>query len=195
MTTDPLDATVAAARSGDPEAWRELYERHASRLLAWLHSLPLPDSSASAEDIASEAWLTAASKIADLRGGDDDFAAWLFTIARNHASNSRRKALRRRTDPVDVQETGDERFGAVPDAADLVTGDDRTRTLLAQLSRREAEVVACIDVVGLDVAATAQVLGMRPTAVRVARHRALGRLRKLMTADDEAAPVVAPEPL
>lgn len=194
MTTDPLDATVAAARAGDPEAWRELYERHAGRLLAWLQSLPLPDSSASADDIASEAWLTAASKIADLRGGDDDFAAWLFTIARNHASNSRRKALRRRTDPVDVQETGDGRFGAVPDAADRVSGDDRTRTLLAHLSPREAEVVACIDVVGLDAATTAQVLGMRPTAVRVARHRALGRLRKVMAADEEAPPVVAPEP-
>ena len=41
--------------------------------------------------------------------------------------------------------------------------------------------MACIDVVGLDVASTAAALGMKPTAVRVARHRALGRLRKILT--------------
>ncbi|GAA5141724.1 RNA polymerase sigma factor [Nocardioides marinquilinus] len=176
MAGRQADVLVAAARAGDHEAWRRLYELHASRLVAWLRSLPHTDAASSADDVASEAWLTAASKIGELRGGDDDFAPWLFTIARNHASNSRRKALRRATDPLDVQESADA-FGAVPDGTDAVDGGDRTRRLLALLSPREAEVVACIDVVGLDVAATAQVLGMRPTAVRVARHRALGRLR------------------
>jgi RNA polymerase sigma-70 factor, ECF subfamily len=170
------DVLVTAARAGDHDAWRRLYELHAARLLAWLRSLPHTDAASSADDVASEAWLTAAAKIGELRGGDDDFAPWLFTIARNHASNSRRKGLRRQTDPVDVQESP-EAFGAVHDDTEAVEGSDRTRRLLALLSPREAEVVACIDVVGLDVAATAQVLGMRPTAVRVARHRALGRLR------------------
>jgi RNA polymerase sigma-70 factor (ECF subfamily) len=54
------------------------------------------------------------------------------------------------------------------------------------LSRREAEVVACIDVVGLDVSATARALGMTPTGVRVARHRALGRLRRMLPSDGRA---------
>jgi RNA polymerase sigma-70 factor, ECF subfamily len=40
-------------------------------------------------------------------------------------------------------------------------------------------VVACIDVVGLDVASTAAALDMKTTAVRVARHRGLRRLRSL----------------
>ena len=64
-----------------------------------------------------------------------------------------------------------------------------TRSLLAHLTPREAQVVACIDVVGLDVAATAAALGMKPTAVRVARHRALGRLRKVLL-DNEGSPSV-----
>lgn len=37
---------------------------------------------------------------------------------------------------------------------------------------REAEVIACIDVVGLDVTSTGRALGTSATAVRVARHRA-----------------------
>jgi RNA polymerase sigma-70 factor (ECF subfamily) len=48
------------------------------------------------------------------------------------------------------------------------------------LSPREAEVLACLEVVGLDVAATARALEMSPTAVRVARHRALRRLREVL---------------
>jgi RNA polymerase sigma-70 factor (ECF subfamily) len=39
-------------------------------------------------------------------------------------------------------------------------------------------VVASVDVVGLSVSDTARVLDMTPVAVRVARHRALRRLRK-----------------
>ena len=58
-----------------------------------------------------------------------------------------------------------------------------TRRMLAMLSPREAEVLACLEVVGLDVATTAQVLGMSATAVRVARHRALRRLRDRLEDD------------
>ena len=177
---------VSAARSGDPAAWRELYTAHNPRLTAWLRSLPSADAAASAEDVASEAWLTAASKLDQFPGTDDEFVRWLFTIARNHAANTRRTAVRRRTDPVD--DTLIDRGGVIAtDAIAAVDGMDVTRRLLSQLSPREAEVVACIDVVGLDVKATAQALGMNPTAVRVARHRALGRLRKIMDGPDAAA--------
>lgn len=154
----------------------------------WLHSVPLPDAAASPDDIASEAWLTAAAKIGSFAGDDAEFAPWLFTIARNHAANTRRTALRRRTDPVAVGHDDTLPLPAAVDPGDAVAqvdAHDRTRRLLAHLSPREAEVVACIDVVGLDVAATAQALGMRPTAVRVARHRALGRLRGILGRDPE----------
>ena len=178
---------VSAARTGDHEAWRQLFQLHSRRLVVWLRSLPSADSASSPDDIASEAWLTAAAKIGEFKGDDDDFAGWLFTIARNHASNSHRKAVRRRTDPVAVEATSDPTFGSVVDDLDHVDAQASTRALLAHLSPREAQVVACIDVVGLDVATTAAALGMKPTAVRVARHRALGRLRTILV-EDEPSP-------
>ena len=143
------------------------------------------DSASSPDDIAAEAWLTAASKIEQFVGSDDDFAGWLFTIARNHSSNSFRTAARRRTEPVAVQPSSDPLFGSVSDDVGGVDSQDTTRALLAHLTPREAQVVACIDVVGLDVAATAAALGMKPTAVRVARHRALGRLRKILLEQED----------
>jgi RNA polymerase sigma-70 factor (ECF subfamily) len=181
MVRRGADALVAAAREGDQQAWRELYLLHGRRLTVWLRSLPLTDAASSPDDIASEAWLTAAAKIGQFGGSDDDFAGWLFTIARNHASNAQRTAIRRRTDPVAVETSTDPLFGSFEDDHGGVDSQDATRALLAQLTPREAQVVACIDVVGLDVASTAAALDMKPTAVRVARHRALGRLRKILT--------------
>ena len=72
--------------------------RHGRRLRVWLASLPSGDPAASPEDVAAEAWLTAASKIGEFSGSDDDFAGWLFTIARLVLNNRRRAVQRRRTD-------------------------------------------------------------------------------------------------
>ena len=179
MARDGSDPLVSGARQGDQAAWRALYEAHASRLTTWLGSLPSSDWSTSPEDIAADAWLTAAAKLGEFEGSDDDFAGWLFTIARNHAANSTRKAVRRRTDPA-TEQASETTWGVAPDPSGAVGDLDSTRRLLAHLSPREAEVVACIDVVGLDVVSTARALGMKPTAVRVARHRALGRLRRIV---------------
>lgn len=170
---------VSAARAGDEAAWRELYTRHARRLETWLASLPAGDPSTSPEDVAAEAWLTAAGKIGEFRGSDDDFAGWLFTIARLTLSNRRRTAQRRRTDPREP-DPGDSAWGIAESPEAAVVGQTETRRLLALLSPREAEVVACLEVVGLDVASTARALEMSPTAVRVAPHRALRRLRGLL---------------
>ena len=175
---------VSAARTGDEDAWRELYARHARRLQTWLASLPSGDPASTPEDVAAEAWLTAADKIGEFRGSDDAFVGWLFTIARLVLNNRRRAAQRRQTYPQDP-DGSDPQWGVVEPPDPLVVGQAETRRLLALLSPREAEVVACIDVVGLDVASTARALDMTPTAVRVARHRALRRLRSLLADSDD----------
>lgn len=178
------DDLVARARRGDEAAWAELFRAHGGRLIVWLRTMPSGDAAAAAEDIAADAWLTAAQSIAKFSGSGDDFAGWLFSIARNVAGNRRRTSTRRATQPHATHIPDGIDWGAAEDATPLVDGDDLTRRLLSHLSPREAEVVACIDVVGLDTAATSKALGMTPTAVRVARHRALRRLRAILAAAD-----------
>ncbi|HEY1117424.1 MAG TPA: sigma factor-like helix-turn-helix DNA-binding protein, partial [Acidimicrobiales bacterium] len=107
------------------------------------------------------------------------FGGWLVGIARNVVSNYRRRAARRRTDPTDDVGQGIDGVRLEDHQAEAA-GLDLSRRMLAHLSRREAEVIACIDVSGLDVSATARALDVNPTAVRVARHRGLGRLRRLI---------------
>jgi RNA polymerase sigma-70 factor, ECF subfamily len=175
---------MARARDGDEGAWAWLYAAHGKRLVVWLQTLPPADVCNGAEDIAADAWLTAAAKIADFSGDEHDFAGWLFTIARNVSLSRRQTAQRRRTTPVPVDVAASGVWGTAEDPFGTSDGRDSTSRLLGRLPEREAQVVACIDVVGLDVATTSRVLGISTGAVRVARHRALGRLRTMVTADE-----------
>lgn len=170
MTAD--DHLIAAAKHGDPDAWRELYRAHAGRLLVWLESRA-DGLGEGADDLAADAWTVAAEKIGSFHGNSSEFAGWLFGIARHHAANARRRAGRRHAaaatiPPVDETVAGHESW---------LAGSDWVRTVLALLPRRERDVVMCLDVLDLDVAATANALGMTQVAVRVARHRGLKRLR------------------
>ena len=188
MWPSPDDDLVARAKAGDEAAWRDLYDAHAGRLLLWLRSRPSGDAAVALEDVAAEAWLTAAQRIADFTGNSSYFAGWLFGIARNIALNTSRRSRRRATFPAPMDGVDRDDPAATPDAFTGVDGADWTRRLLAHLPPREAEVVACIDVVGLDVAATSQALGISAGAVRVSHARGLGRLRKFLDAGPRAVP-------
>lgn len=176
MTDDP--ELIERARHGEAAAWRELYLSLSGRLLLWLRSRPSGDAATDPEDLLMETWLVAADRISDFTGGPDDFAGWLFGIARNQARNAQRRTGRRATTPVP-----DHPQAAWITQGSSVEGDDWVRCMLARLPPREGEVLACMEVVGLDSATTASVLGISATAVRVARHRGLSRLRKVLAAD------------
>ena len=148
-------------------------------MLVWLRTFPSGDAGVAPEDVASETWLTAASKIADFRGSSTDFAGWLFGIARLQARNVERRSMRRMTSPAATDTLEINNRAQAPEAGAGPDSESWVAWLLSHLPERERQVVACIDVVGLDVASTAAALDMKATAVRVARHRGLRRLRSL----------------
>ncbi len=171
------DEVVLRAKDGDPTAWCELYRAHAGRLIVWLGTRPSGDAAVSPEDLAAEAWLTAAQKIPEFTGSASDFAGWLFGIARNLSANTRRRSVRRDTVPSSLDQAGESTPAEGPET--LTVARDWVARALATLPPRERDVIACLEVVGLDVDGTARALGISPVAVRVARHRGLRRLRRV----------------
>lgn len=182
------DRTVSGAKAGDAEAWRALYVAHAGRLLLWLRARQPIDSAVSAEDVASETWLVAARRVHHFTGTADQFAGWLFGIGRKVAANQARRGALRATNLL--EEHHEPPAHELPaDPQDAVTGEHWVRAQLQQLPRRERDVLACMEVIGLDAAATAQALGMTVVAVRVTRHRGLKRLRTRLSVPAETGEV------
>lgn len=171
------DDVIARAKAGDHDAWRELYLLHASRLVALLRLVTSGDSVHDHEDLAAQAWLTAADRIATFEGTADAFGGWLYVIARNHARRVHTRATHRAA-AVPAGGSGD--LVDIAPAHDLESESEQIAGVaerLAILPDKQRQVVAFIDVLGYDTATTAEALAMTRTAVRVNRHRALARLR------------------
>ncbi len=84
---------IRRARSGELEAMRQLYERHASRVYTVVRRLAGDDDLAA--DLAQDAWTNAFQKIRDFRG-ESAFGTWVHRIAVNTALTRLRQASRRR---------------------------------------------------------------------------------------------------
>jgi RNA polymerase sigma-70 factor (ECF subfamily) len=115
------------------------------------------------------------------------FRAFVYAIAAHKVTDAFRAIGRDRTDPVDelpespvLQDGPEQRLLA----AEL---GERLGRLLQQLTPRQREVLTLRIAVGLSTAETAEAVGSTPGAVRVTQHRALGRLRALVSAPGDPA--------
>jgi RNA polymerase sigma-70 factor, ECF subfamily len=171
-------ALLAQAQDRDEEAFARLYRDAQPPLLRYLRVV----ASDAAEDVAAETWLQVVAGLARFGGGELEFRAWLFTIARHRAVDAGRARERRpRTVPLADSEAG-ERLTA-PDTADVALERAATRAtlvLISALPRDQAEIIMLRVVAGLDTSAVARIVGKRPGTVRVAAHRALRRLAEVV---------------
>ncbi|MEV7022482.1 RNA polymerase sigma factor [Kitasatospora sp. NPDC093558] len=178
-----LTEAVRAAQGGDEEAFRLLFRTVQPGLLRYLRVLVggRPEDAQDAEDIASEAWLQIARDLSGFSGDGDGFRGWAATIARNRALDHLRARRRRPVADLPFEylaelSAGDDTAGAA--LARVGTGD--ALALISRLPRDQAEAVLLRVVMELDAESAAQVLGKRAGTVRMAAHRGLRRLAKLL---------------
>lgn len=173
---------VDRARAGDPDAWRELYARHAPavrRLVSGFGQL----SSADLEDLVQETFIKAMSSLAQLHDGER-LRAWLLSIARSRALNRVRDlGTARRAERAYAQ---DPAVGALAPRLDEGSLDRARRTavvreLIAALPPGpEAETVRLFYVEGtLSASQIAERLGVGKSTVtmRLERFRARVKVR------------------
>jgi RNA polymerase sigma-70 factor, ECF subfamily len=85
---------IQRARNGDLEAFRQIHDEYARRILNFIYRMV--DSREDAEDLAQNVFLIAFHKLGKLQDGDR-FESWLYRIARNEIYQTFRK---KRGDPV-----------------------------------------------------------------------------------------------
>lgn len=167
-------------RHGDPDAFDELYERHAELVYGLARRLVGPRDAA---DVAQEIFIRIFRHLGGFRGRSS-LKTWVYRVALNHC----RSRLRRRR-PIDQLEEGegpggadslpDERSG--PEKAALARDElRRVEEALASLPRPFREAVVLRDVEGLKYGEIAEVLGVRIGTVRSRIARGRERLRAWM---------------
>jgi RNA polymerase sigma-70 factor, ECF subfamily len=167
-----MEGAIDRARSGDHEAFAELVGFVGGPLVGFLAARGADDP----EGLANEVLVRVFGSIDSFDGGEAQFKAWVFAVARNAAIDEHRRRSRRVelafVEPDRLPDTGvDAGFGRVDE-----TG--RVDALLGLLTDDQREVIVLRVIAGLSVQETAEVLGRGAGAVRALQHRALGRLRK-----------------
>ena len=177
VDTPGFDDLLAAAKAGDEASFVALFRSVQPVLLRYLVTL---GGSGLAEDAAADTWLSVVRGLPGFSGDEAGWRAWVFTIAHSRLRDAQRRASRQPV-PVDTRRAlqGRPALDDVPLAVEELISTEAALALIGRLPHDQAEVVLLRHVAGLDVARTAEVLGKRPGAVRVAAHRGLQRLAQL----------------
>lgn len=174
MTGSDFSQLLVLARSGDEDAFGELFDRTQPTLLRYLRSLA-PNA---AEDIAAETWLSIIRDLGSFEGDEKAFRGWVLTIGRHRMIDLSRADARRPAVPVaELPRIPD--APVAPDTANLVieqAGTRRALALIATLPPDQSEAILLRIVAGLDVPQVASIMGRSPGAVRVLTHRGLKSL-------------------
>jgi RNA polymerase sigma-70 factor (ECF subfamily) len=185
-TADALAADVDAAMAGDQRALdrliahiRPLVIRYCrSRLGRTEHVYGTPD------DVAQEVCIAVYKALPSYRKLGRPFLSFVYGIAAHKVADARRAAARDRSEPTDQSldrvclDAGPELFAEREDSARRLAG------VLTILTDKQREILLMRVVLGRSAEETADMLGSTPGAVRVAQHRALTRLRKVLAQAD-----------
>jgi RNA polymerase sigma-70 factor (ECF subfamily) len=190
VTETTFGGIMAAARLGEEWAvaavWRDVHPR----LLRYLRVVA---PRAGAEDVASDVWLEIAGGLGRFDGDRHAFLRFAFTICRRRVIDAGRRDARRRTDPAPPEVVA-ELASAGDGGVEARLALDSALARLAALPRDQAEVILLRVVVGLDADSVGEILGKRPSTVRVLQHRGLVRLGAALAAEravtDEAADTI-----
>ena len=183
---DPDVQLMLRAKDGDDDAFAQLVTSYQNRLIGVFFHL-LQDQEA-AEDLAQEAFL----RVYRARHGykpTAKFSTWLFRIANNLASNSRRSKGRRKEVPLSVRDSGplgprpQEKVIAEKSALMPTRQFDRSemqavvQTALETLNERQRMAVLLHKFEGMSYADIGDSMHLSPTAVKSLLSRARESLR------------------
>lgn len=179
---DYFEPTLAAARTGAAWAWEAIYTDLAGAVAGYVSARGASDP----EDIVSETFMSVSRDIHRFEGNEDDFRAWVFTIAYRRLTDALRQRGR------EVPTVSGEAATAL--ASERWTGDVErdamnamslleVQSLIRHLTDAQRDVLILRVVGDLSVAETAKVMDKSEGAVRVLQNRALNGLRSMVARD------------
>lgn len=178
--TESDEAALVRTARAEPAAFGVLYGRYRARLYWYLRTRAATDEDAA--DLTQQVFLQAWTALPGYRECGLPFAAWLFRIARNAATNAARRRptvdLATLADSLPGGEAGDPEQAALRNEATA-----RLDALLRGLDADKRELLALRFAAGLTVREIAAVVGGREAAVKKRLSRTIRALKEQY--DDE----------
>lgn len=171
---DIEDEALARRAPKDFAAFSELYRRYLCQVYRYMRARVSTDGLA--EDLTAEVFFKALSRAASYRA-DSNYSSWLFSIARNTLSSSRRGER-----AIAVGEVPDSRDPGPSPATQAVVGEQRDIVwdTIVSLPPAQREVVVLRYLRDLSTEEVAQETGRTGGNVRILLHRARARLRRAL---------------
>jgi RNA polymerase sigma-70 factor (ECF subfamily) len=171
---------VAAARAGDRDAMRELYELHVAAVHA--HVLRILGDVHDADDVTQQVFSKLLTGLDRYSPGEAPFAAWVLRVAHNTAIDHVRRVR-----PIPVEDVDED------DARDDRRAEEARTSLheaLATLPRAQRDVLLLTHLVGLSPPEIADLLGRSVRAVHGLHYRGRAAAQSALS-ELGAAPTVA----
>ncbi|KJF20314.1 RNA polymerase subunit sigma [Rhodococcus sp. ACPA4] len=187
-TSDELDSAVAAAAQGDRTALALVLENIRPMVVRYCRGRvgAAERGHLSADDVAQEVCLAVMTALPRYQDQGRPFMAFVYGIAAHKVADAHRSSARNKSEPV----------AEVPDVIALDDGPEQRaldsessrhmQELLGTLPEKHREILILRLVVGLSAEETAAAVGSTAGAVRVAQHRAIAKLKKVVTKAGES---------
>lgn len=167
---------VNKAKSGNPDAFAELYDAYVDRIYRYIYFRVSDD--VTAEDLTSQVFLNAWESLDRYQVGNSPYLALLFTIARNLVIDH----YRVKKETVDFDAMIQAKAGG-PDPDEEVQSRfemQAIRTALQFLTEEQQQVLVLRFVTGLSTEEIAKLMDKREGAIRALQMRALQALAKYL---------------
>ena len=173
----PSDAVVSAAVSGDPDAFRQVYDALAPQVHGYLRAKGVED----AEGFTSEVFLAVLPRLEGLRGGAGGLRTLVFSIAHARAVDDIRRRARR---PLDVPYEPEQDIRCADSAEHLAVGSleaERALEMMKHLGEDQRTAIMLRIIGDLTLEQTSAVMGRSVASVKQLQRRGLTHLRSLMS--------------
>lgn len=177
---DIRDDVVRAAVSGDPHAFREVYDHLAPKVMGYLRARGVEDP----EGLTSEVFLAVYPRLPDLTGGAAGLRTLVFSVAHARAVDDARRQARRPTSFSYDPEFDERTHDSAENLAVVSLEAERALALMGELNDDQRTVVTLRIMGDLSLEQTADVTGKTVASVKQLQRRGLARLRSLMVSQE-----------
>lgn len=171
-----FESVLQAARVGAEWAWTSIYRDLAPVVLRYLQA----HRAAEPEDILGDTFVQVVRSLPSFNGSSEEqFRAWVFTIARRRMLDECRRSARRPVDYVSPELLPEQSATDDTEAAAMRRlANERVSAALERLSPDQRDVIFLRVIAELPIEQVARILGKKPGAVKSLQNRGFAAIRR-----------------